>query len=59
MDRCERTGVPYNEEEALAKILKKEEKSPFEEIKHGIKTVKTLYTEERSPGIAKTCFKTI
>lgn len=59
MDRCERSGIPYNEDEALAKILKKEEKSPIELIKHGIKTVKTLYTEERAPGVAKTCFKTI
>lgn len=59
MDRCERAGIPYNEEEALAKIMKKQEKTPIEEIKHGIKTVKTLYTEERQPGIAKTCFKTI
>ena len=59
MDRCERHGIPYNEDEALAKIVKKEEKTPLELIKHGIKTVKTLYTEERSPGVAKTCFKTI
>lgn len=28
-------------------------------MKHGIKIVGTLYTEERQPGIAKTCFKTI
>jgi UBX domain-containing protein 1/4 len=28
-------------------------------VKHGIKTVKTIYTEDRQPGIAKTCFKTI
>lgn len=27
-------------------------------IKHGLKTVKTLYTEDRQPGVAKTCFKT-
>ena len=27
-------------------------------VKHGIKTVKTLYTEDRQPGVAKTCFKT-
>jgi hypothetical protein len=60
MDRCERAGIPYNEEEALAKIIKKtEEKAPIDEIKHGIKTVKTLYTEDRAPGVAKTCFKTI
>jgi hypothetical protein len=32
---------------------------PIEQVKHGIKTVKTIYTEDRQPGIAKTCFKTI
>lgn len=32
---------------------------PLEMIKHGIKTVKTIYTEDRQPGVAKTCFKTI
>ena len=28
-------------------------------VKHGLKTVRTLYTEDRNPGVAKTCFKTI
>ena len=28
-------------------------------VKHGIKIVRTLYTEDRQPGVAKTCFKTI
>ena len=32
---------------------------PIEQVKHGIKTVKTIYTEDRQPGIGKTCFKTI
>lgn len=27
-------------------------------MKEGIKIVTTLYTEERKPGVAKTCFKT-
>ena len=27
-------------------------------VAHGVKTVKTLYTEDRQPGIAKTCIKT-
>ena len=27
-------------------------------MKHGLKIVKTLYTEDRQPGVAKTCFKT-
>lgn len=30
----------------------------IELVKHGLKTVKTIYTEDRQPGIAKTAFKT-
>lgn len=30
----------------------------IELVKHGLKIVKTLYTEDRQPGVAKTCFKT-
>lgn len=58
-DRCERTGIPFDETKVFEQIRKKEKKSPMEELKHGIKTVKTLYTEDRAPGVAKTCFKTI
>lgn len=58
-DKCERKGVPFDESKALDAIKQKEVKPPIEEIKHGIKTVKTLYTEERQPGVAKTCLKTI
>lgn len=32
---------------------------PIEQIKHGLKTIRTLYTEDRAPGVAKTCLKTI
>jgi hypothetical protein len=46
-DRCERMGVPFDETKAFAVIKKKEQKSPMELISHGIKTIKTLYTEER------------
>ena len=28
-------------------------------MKHGLKTVRTLYTEDRQPGVAQTCFKTL
>ena len=41
-----------------AEEFKKEEKTPAEQVEHGIKTVLTLYTETRAPGVAKTCFKT-
>ena len=37
---------------------KKPEKTPAQQVEHGIKTVKTLYTEIRAPGVAKTCLKT-
>jgi len=30
----------------------------IELVAHGIKTVRTLYTEDRQPGVAKTAFKT-
>lgn len=59
MDRCERAGIPYNEQEAIDRIKQKNKKPPIEEIKQGIKTIKTLYTEDRQPGVAKTCFKTL
>jgi len=58
-DRCERLGIPFDETKAIDNIKKKDARPPLEEIKHGIKTVKTLYTEERQPGVAKSCFKTI
>ena len=37
---------------------KKVEKTPAEKVAKGIETVKTLYTEIRAPGVAKTCLKT-
>lgn len=37
----------------------KKQKSPAELVEHGIKTVKTLYTEIRAPGVAKLCLKTV
>ena len=38
---------------------KKQVLEGVELVKHGIKTVRTLYTEDRQPGVAKTAFKTI
>jgi hypothetical protein len=37
---------------------KKKVKKGFDAVKEGMKIVETLYTEERNPGVAKTCFKT-
>lgn len=43
---------------AAGAAAKQPEKTPKEQVEHGIKTVKTLYTEIRQPGVAKTCLKT-
>ena len=52
-DKRERFGGKLPSEES-----KKPEKTPAQLVEHGIKTVKTLYTELRAPGVAKTCLKT-
>ena len=57
-DKAERLGIPFDEKKAMDVIKQKEKRPPIEEIKHGIKTVKTLYTEDRQPGVAKSCLKT-
>lgn len=41
-----------------AQSQQKAEKTPKENIDHGIKTVNSIYTPMRAPGVAKTCFKT-
>lgn len=41
-----------------AEEKKKHEKTPAQLVEHAIKTVKTLYTDLRAPGVAKTCLKT-
>ena len=58
-DRCERLNIPFDESKFWEKQKEKEKMSPIDTIKHGIKTVTTLYTEDRQPGVAKTCLKTI
>ena len=57
-DKCERLGVPFDETKFLQQEKEKSKGSPMDQIKHGVKTVMTLYTEDRQPGVAKTCFKT-
>ena len=42
----------------MPEAAKKAEKTPQEKVENGIKTVKTLYTEVRAPGVAKLCMKT-
>jgi len=58
-DKCERLGVAFDETKFFEQQKEKAKKPPIEQIQHGIKTIKTLYTEDRQPGVAKTCFKTI
>jgi len=52
-DKRERFGANYRAEEE-----KKNQKTPAQLVEHAIKTIKTLYTEIRAPGVAKTCMKT-
>ena len=58
-DKCERKGIPFDESKFWEQQKEKAKKPPMELIQHGIKTIKTLYTEDRQPGVAKTCFKTM
>ena len=61
-DKCERKGIPFDEKkclEALRNKSKESKRTPFQEIEHGVKTVLTLYTEDRAPGVAKPCLKTV
>ena len=56
-DRCQRAGIAYveNKPAVIAPAIKR---PPLEEIAHGIKILGT-YTEERNPGVQKTCLKTL
>lgn len=51
-DKLERFGG------VLPPEAQEKKKTPIELADHGIKTVTTLYTEMRAPGVAKTCLKT-
>lgn len=53
-DRRERFGGAAGSSEEV-----KNQKTPAQLVEHGIKTVKTLYTDIRAPGVAKTCLKTV
>ena len=52
-DKRERFGSA-----AVAQQEEAKKKTPAQLVEHAIKTVKTLYTEIRAPGVAKTCLKT-
>ena len=53
-EKAERAGKTYVPGEEV--VVRP--KPSIEQVKEGIKIVNTLYTEERSPGVAKTLFKT-
>ena len=53
------SGVPTQGAAVAAPTQQKAALDGIELVKHGLKTVRTLYTEDRQPGIAKTAFKTI
>ena len=46
-DKCERLGIPFDETKFFEQQKEKAKKPPLEQIQHGIKTIKTLYTEDR------------
>ena len=58
MDMRERFGSEWTAKAEAQKAKGKPEMSPIEQVNHGIKTVTTLYTEARAPGVATTCLKT-
>mmetsp|Transcript_118182 Transcript_118182/g.164634 ORF Transcript_118182/g.164634 Transcript_118182/m.164634 type:complete len:153 (-) Transcript_118182:71-529(-) len=55
-DKIERFGLEKYKQMKAEEEAKK--KSPIQIVESGIKKVETLYTEQRQPGVAKTCFKT-
>ena len=55
----ERFGKAGGSGAGAGKAAAQPKKDPIEVIKGGIKTTRTLYTEDRNPGVAKTCFKTL
>lgn len=58
-DKIARFG-PGVVNESTGEVIEQKPKGPegIELVKHGLKTVRLLYTEDRQPGVAKTCYKT-
>ena len=58
-DKEERFGKKFGGEGPTA-VVETKPSGPqgIELVKHGLKTVRLLYTEDRQPGVMKTCFKT-
>ena len=57
LERIERFGAEFVAKEKAEKEQKAAAiKGPIELIETGIKTVSTLYTESRAPGVSQLCF---
>ena len=54
-DKIARGGKVTEEEEEV----KAKKEFGIENVRDGVKIIETLYTEDRQPGVAKTCFLTI
>ena len=57
-DKEERFGKKFGNDAEEVVHAKPTGPQGIELVKHGIKTVKLIFTEDRQPGVAKTCFKT-
>lgn len=57
-DRFGPSAVDPNKPAAVIAPPKPKGPQGMDLVSHGIKTVRTIYTEDRQPGIAKTAFKT-
>lgn len=55
-DKKARGGHVSDDEEEEVKVKKD---MGIDNVKAGVKIVEELYTEDRQPGVAKTCFATI
>jgi hypothetical protein len=59
-DKEDRFGKAIPSGEAVGPGMAAPKKvEPIENVKAGLKMIRTLYTEERNPGVAKTCFSTL
>ena len=52
-------GASTGEVQADGTVVAKKQDPPLVRVKNGIKIIQTVYTEDRNPGVAKTCFKTL
>jgi hypothetical protein len=58
-DKELRFGISIPSGEAVGPGQPSKKVEPIENVKAGLKMIRTLYTEERNPGVAKTCLSTL